>query len=97
LEGWGDDGGKVIKLPSAHEFLACLKQLAELVEAKVTNSRTCVCVADPLRLHEHHNVDNSEADGEDTPHNPDSQVIPRIVNIMLLLVLTELIAFHVFQ
>ena len=67
LERGGHDAVEVGHGAVADAVGAEVDQLAEPVESDVADARTAQRVADPLRLDEHDDVDDEEADGEQRP------------------------------
>ncbi|KAH9410047.1 hypothetical protein TYRP_009798 [Tyrophagus putrescentiae] len=61
--------------PEADEILAILEEATAAPEAKVAGAATGGRIAEPLRLHEDHHVDDGEAEAEDRPEDADGLAV----------------------
>ena len=86
LEGGGEDGAEVVEAPAAvkvHAIAARRRILhAKVVEAEVAGHRGVGRVADPLRLHEHHAVDDGEAERQTSPQDADRPRVAHVVGVI---------------
>lgn len=86
-EGRRGDRLKRVQSPFADHFLAVLDQPAELPESEMSGALAMLGVTKPVGLQEDHHVDDGEANGEDSPENPDGLGVPQVVGVKVLLVL----------
>ena len=65
-----------------------------LVQTEVPRPRAVVAIPDPLRLDEHDDVDDREADREDAPHDADGARVAHVVRVVDAARLRQLVDLH---
>lgn len=77
-KGSRGNGVEVVQTSFAQHFVMVLDEVAVPPQAEVTSATTGHSVPQPLRLHEHHYVDDGEADGENAPKDPNGLWISNV-------------------
>lgn len=78
LEGGRLDAAKVVEAALADQILPILQQPTRSPQAEVAGAGRGGRVTEPLRLHEHHHVDDGEAQAEDRPQHADRARVARV-------------------